>query len=115
MNIFHENEKKKTFKFLENKNNFKKMESFYDKSPTVFQECNMLPFLDSRYIFCRRKFGHCHVLRTPNEPFFIKKPKLSGLDRKFGQINFCAFGLFSANLSAPILYSKSLVHAHVFH
>ena len=102
MNIFREDEKK-SFKFIDNENNFMKMKRFDDKSHTVFQVCNLLPFLDSRYIFCRRKFGHCHVLRTPNEPFFIKKPKLSGLDRKFGLINFCAYGLFSANLSAPIL------------
>ena len=102
MNIFREDEKI-SFKFIENENNFMKMKRFDDKSHTVFQVCNLLPFLDSRYIFCRRKFGYCHVLRTPNEAFFHQIPKLLGLGRKFGQINFGAFGVFSANLSAPIL------------
>ena len=85
------------------RSNLLKMKTFRDKSPTVFQVCNMLPFLDSRYIFCRRKFGYYQVLRTPNEAFFHQNPKPLGLGRKFGQINFGAFGLFSANLSAPIL------------
>ena len=102
MNIFPEDEKI-SFKFIENENNFMKMKRFDDKSHTVFQVCNLLPFLDSRYIFCRRMFGHCPVLRTPNEAFFHQIPKLLGLGRKFGQINFGAFGVFSANLSAPIL------------
>ena len=44
-----------------------------------------------------------HGLRTPNEAFFHRNPKLLGLDRQFGQIHFGAIGLFSANLSTPIL------------
>ena len=44
-----------------------------------------------------------HGLRTPNEAFFHRNPNLLGLGRQFGQINFGAFGVFSANLSAPIL------------
>ena len=44
-----------------------------------------------------------HGLRTPNEAFFHRNPKLLGLGRQFGQINFGAFGVFSADLSAPIL------------
>ena len=40
-----------------------------------------------------------HGLWTPNEAFLIKTDK----DRQFGQINFVAFGVFSADLSAPIL------------
>ena len=36
-----------------------------------------------------------HGLRTPNEAFFHRNPKL-------GQINLGAFGVFSADLSAPI-------------
>ena len=39
-------------------------------------------------------------LRTPNEAFFQRNPKLLGLGRQFGQINF---GVFLGNLSAPIL------------
>jgi hypothetical protein len=42
-----------------------------------------------------------HGLRTPNEAFFYQIPKLLGLGRQIGQINFGAFGVFSANLSAP--------------
>ena len=77
-----------------------KRKRFHDKSPTVFQVCNMLPFLDSRYTFCRRKFGYCHVLRTPNEAFFHGKPKLQGLGRKFGQINFFViWGIFCQSIS----------------
>ena len=57
-----------------------------------------------------------HELWTPNEAFFHWKPEVLGLGRKIGQINSRAFGVFSAELSAPILpfwYSESLVH--VFH
>ena len=43
---------------------------------------------------------HTHGLRTPNEVFFHRNPKLLGLGRQFGQINF---GVFLADLSAPIL------------
>jgi hypothetical protein len=42
------------------------------------------------------------------KPFFHWNPKLLGLGRQVGQMNFGAFGVFSAKLSAPIL-------AHVFH
>jgi hypothetical protein len=44
-----------------------------------------------------------HGLRMPNKAFFHKNPKLLGLSRQCGQINFEAFGVFSADLSAPIL------------
>ena len=44
-----------------------------------------------------------HGLRTPNEALFHRNPKLLGLVRQCGQINFGAFGLFSADLSATIL------------
>jgi hypothetical protein len=37
------------------------------------------------------------------KPFFIEIPILFGLGRQFGQISFGAFGIFSADLSAPIL------------
>ena len=52
-----------------------------------------------------------HGLRTPNEAFFHQNPKLLGLDRQFGQVNFGAFSVFSANLSAPMGHEcESLVH-----
>ena len=41
-----------------------------------------------------------HWIWTPNEAFFHQNPKLLGLGKQFGQINF---GEFSNNLSAPIL------------
>ena len=44
-----------------------------------------------------------HGLRTTNEAFFQWYPKLLGLGRQIGPINFMAFGVFSAKLSAPIL------------
>jgi hypothetical protein len=44
-----------------------------------------------------------HGLRTPNEAFFNGNPELLGLGRQIGQINSWAFGVFSAELSAPIL------------
>ena len=50
--------------------------------------------------------GSCHPthgLQTPNETFVHQNSKILGLCRQFGQINFEAFGVFSANLSAPIL------------
>ena len=39
----------------------------------------------------------------PIQPFIHKNPKVLGLGRHFGQINYAAFGVFSADLSAPIL------------
>ena len=42
-----------------------------------------------------------HGLRTPNEAFFHWNPELLG--RQIGQINSGAFGVFLAELSAPIL------------
>jgi hypothetical protein len=50
-------------------------------------------------------------LRTPNEAFFHWNPKLLGLGRQNGQINSEAFGVFSAELSTPILVQW----VHVFH
>ena len=35
-----------------------------------------------------------HGLRTPKEAFFHRNPKLLGVGRQFGQINFGAFGVF---------------------
>jgi hypothetical protein len=37
------------------------------------------------------------------KPFFIEIPNFFGLGRQIGQINFGAIGVFSAELSAPIL------------
>ena len=44
-----------------------------------------------------------HRLRTPNEAFFHRNPKLQGLGRQFGLINSGAFEVLSANLSSPVL------------
>ena len=49
-----------------------------------------------------------HGLRTPNEAFFHQNPKPLGLGRQFGQVNFGAFRVFSADLSAAILEHLSL-------
>jgi hypothetical protein len=42
-------------------------------------------------------------LQTPNEAFFHWNPELLGLGRQIRQINSGAFGVFWAELSAPIL------------
>ena len=58
------------------------------------------------YLFFKWNYAvNCsnHGLWTPNEAFFYQNPKLSGLGRQFGKIDFWAFGVFSSNLSAPIL------------
>ena len=47
--------------------------------------------------------AHKHGLRTPNEAFSHGNTKLLGLGRQIGQINSGAFGVFSADLLAPIL------------
>ena len=39
----------------------------------------------------------------PNETFIHWNPKLFGLGRQIGQINFGAFGVFLVDLTAPIL------------
>ena len=44
-----------------------------------------------------------HGLRTPDEAFFHRNPKLLGLGRQIEQINFRAFGVISADLLKPIL------------
>jgi hypothetical protein len=44
-----------------------------------------------------------HGLWMPNEAFFYQNTKPLDLGRQFGRINFGAFGVFSADLSAPIL------------
>ena len=44
-----------------------------------------------------------HGLRMPNEAFFHWNPIFWGLGRQIREINFGAFGVFSADLSAPIL------------
>ena len=43
-----------------------------------------------------------HGLRKPDKAFFHRNPRLLGLGKQFGQINVAAFGVFLANLSAPI-------------
>ena len=42
-------------------------------------------------------------LWTANEVCFHRNSKLLGLSRQFGHMNFGAFGVLSANFSAPIL------------
>ena len=44
-----------------------------------------------------------HGLRTPNEDVFHCNPELLGLGKQVGQINSSVLGVFSAELSAPIL------------
>ena len=53
--------------------------------------------------------GSYHGLWLPNKAFFHRNSKHLGLGRQFGQINFEAFGVFLANLSAPILVQCSRV------
>ena len=61
--------------------------------------------------FCRFKAGFptTHRLRSPNETFFHRNPKLFGLGRQFGQINFGAFLVFLSNLLAPIFGTVNLL------
>jgi hypothetical protein len=47
--------------------------------------------------------GVVHGLRTPNEAFFHLNPDLFGFGRQIGQMNSRTFGVFSADLSVPIL------------
>ena len=51
--------------------------------------------------WCIRSF--MHGLQTPNDAFFHWNAELLGLGRQIGQINSGAFGVFSAELSPPIL------------
>jgi hypothetical protein len=53
---------------------------------------------------CPSTFGGVeHGLWIHNEAFFHWNPELVGLGRQIGQINSGAFGVFSVELSAPIL------------
>ena len=56
----------------------------------------MSPFQESYFLFT-------HGLGTPNESFYHQNSKLLGLGRQFEQMNFWAFGVFLADLSAPFL------------
>ena len=62
----------------------------------------IFPFFIAKRVWQLTTDEMIHGLRTPNEAFFHQNPKLLGLGRQFGQINFGAFGVFSADLSAPI-------------
>ena len=55
------------------------------------------------FYYDKRRNGKKKYLRMPNEAFFHWNPKLLGLGRQIGQINSGAYGVFSAELSAPIL------------
>ena len=67
-------------------------------NPIVWMQC-----IFDRVSDCRATDLTDEGLRTPNETFSHRNPKLLGLDRQFGQVNFGVFGVFLANLSAPIL------------
>ena len=51
-----------------------------------------------------------------NEAFSHRNPNILGLGRQFGQVHFTAFGVFSADLSAPILIecSESLAFHNLY-
>ena len=76
--------------------------------PTVRKKCSSdqdhLRFLRSNKLE-QLVFEKKRILNTTKGhlDIFHEDPKLLGLGRKCGQINFGAFGVFSANLSAPIL------------
>ena len=84
--------------------------------PSVFRVCNATDS-NFRSIVCvmclaseRIPNRFSHGLRTPNEDFFHRNPKLFGLGRQFGQINFGAFEVLSVDLSDLFWCSESLVH-----
>ena len=64
---------------------------------------NLSNFVSLPWKLHNRKCHNGHGLRMPNEAFFHRNPKLFGLSRQFGQINFGSFGASSSDLSAPIL------------
>ena len=70
----------------------------YDYFPH-FHRCTTTRERTNEWTFLR----HAHGLRTPNEAFFHRNPELLGLCRQFGQLILWHFGVFSADLSAPIL------------
>jgi hypothetical protein len=49
------------------------------------------------------RFEQASIDSMHNETFFHRNSKFLGLGRQFGQINIGAFGVFLADLSAPIL------------
>ena len=68
------------------------------------------PEVESMIIF--RRYAQNHGLWTPNEAFFHWNPKLLGLGRQIGQINFGHLGYFWL-YQHPFWYSESF--DHVFH
>ena len=60
-----------------------------------------LPFHFPLYMYTR-------TTDTQRGVFFCENPKLLGLGRQIGMKSFGAFGVFSANLSAPILIQRVL-------
>ena len=68
----------------------------------VVKDCHHFPL--STYIIATNQGNHIqHGLRTPREVIVFKNPKFLGLGRKNGPTIFEAYGVFSANLSAPML------------
>jgi hypothetical protein len=87
--------------FFEEFSEFGLIIAFLDISHTIFAVQWVtfgLLFVQCGMLLDRQR----HRLRTPSEAFFNKKSKLWGLGRLFGQITLGAFGVFSADLSAPI-------------
>ena len=74
--------------------------------------CHMLSYILEQYFFrVKSKLEH-HLTSSFAKGLYkeikvksldSETPKLFGLDRQFGQIQFGIFGLFLANLTAPIL------------
>ena len=67
---------------------------------------NYLKILSTKKLEFLKKFQfHTsqHGLRTPHEASFHLNSKLQGLDKQFEQAHSGLFGVFWANLSAPIL------------
>ena len=70
----------------------------YDYFPH-FHRCTTTRERTNEWTFLR----HAHGLRTPNEAFFSSKSRTFGLVQTIWAVNFVGFGVFLADLSAPIL------------
>ena len=92
---------------LPNASNDTAVISSISKSPQFHRKCRyaltLLWYIDNIVNIYSHSIAFLHGVWTPNEAFFHWNPELLGLDRQIGKINFGAFGVFSAKLSAPIL------------
>ena len=60
-----------------------------------FKLCpSLVTFICDNFLFVIQTLALNHRLQTPNEAFFHQNPKLLGLGRQFGQINFWVNGDF---------------------